>query len=90
VERPFVHYEFYTRPGDLIEVSLTEPATVRLLDEANFRAFRAGQPYHPELTGETSPVRIGPPYEGCWHVVVEPVAGATPPGTTARLVRAGH
>lgn len=87
MDAAFVHYEFYARPGDLIEIRLDRPGAVRLLTRTNYRAFLDGQPCHAEILAETTLFRISLPWEDDWHVVIEPTGGAPVPRCTARLVR---
>ena len=39
----FIKYEFDAGPDDMIEVSLSGQANVRLLDPSNFQNYRAGR-----------------------------------------------
>ena len=68
----FLHSQFDGGPGDLAIVTLDRQANVMLLNEANFSAYRAGSGFS-YLGGwaTASPVRLGPPTFGHWHVVVD-------------------
>ena len=68
----FLRYEFEAGPDDVIEVSLSRQANVRLLDAGNFSSYRAGHAhrYHGGLA-KVSPVRLRPPHAGHWYVVVD-------------------
>ena len=58
--------------GDVVEVTLTSGANVRLLDSSNFNAYRRGRQhrYHGGLA-RTSPLRLSVPRSGHWHAVVD-------------------
>jgi hypothetical protein len=59
--------------GDMVEVTLSgSAANVRLLDGSNFSRYREGQQhrYHGGLA-QRSPVRIGVPSSGRWHLAVD-------------------
>ncbi len=68
----FLNYEFDLAANDVVEVTLDKQANVRLLDAANFSAFRNGQQhrYYGGLA-KTSPVRLVAPHAGHWHLVVD-------------------
>lgn len=68
----FLHYEFDLSADDAVEVTLDKQANVRLLDDANFTAFRDGRQhrYHGGLV-KSSPFRLAAPHAGRWHVVVD-------------------
>ena len=58
--------------GDVVEVTLTSGANVRVLDSTNFQKYRRGQD-HRFLGGlaKKSPVRISIPSSGHWYAVVD-------------------
>lgn len=58
--------------GDVLEVTLTSGANVRLLDSNNFALYKRGQRhrFHGGLA-RRSPVRITIPSAGYWHAVVD-------------------
>lgn len=58
--------------GDVIEVTLTSGANVRLLDSSNLSKYRRGQQhrYYGGLA-QRSPARIPVPNSGRWYVVVD-------------------
>ncbi len=71
---PFTHYRLGNlKRGSTVVVTLKgNRANVRLLDGSNFSSFqRGGQ--HRFVGGEAqqSPVRLGVPHDGQWHVVVD-------------------
>lgn len=58
--------------GDIVEVTLSHAANVRLLDNRNFQNYRNGHRH--EFYGgycERSPVRISIPKSGRWYVAVD-------------------
>ena len=59
-------------PEDIVEVSLDGPANVMLLDTCNFESYRRGESfkYHGGLA-KASPIRVTPPHQGKWHVVID-------------------
>lgn len=69
----FVHSDLGNRKrGDVLEVSLTSGANVRLLDSSNFQRYKRGEKhrYHGGLAKQ-SPVRLEIPQSGHWHAVVD-------------------
>lgn len=70
----FTHYDLGSlRGGETVEVTLSgTEANVRLMDDSNFRSFRAGR-NHRYFGGHAkrSPVRIAVPSSGHWHVTVD-------------------
>ena len=57
---------------EIVEVTITKAANVRLLDNANFQNYRYGRRH--SYTGgyvEHSPVRLQIPRSGHWYVVVD-------------------
>lgn len=68
----FLHSEFQGGPGDVALVTLNRQANVMLLSTSDFHSYREGRQF--EYYGgwaTQSPVRLSPPYEGRWHVVVD-------------------
>jgi hypothetical protein len=69
----FIHSDLGHRSqGDVLEVTLTSGANVRLLDQSNFNAYRNGR-QHRFIGGlsRKSPVRLQIPRSGHWHAVVD-------------------
>ncbi len=69
----FLHSDLGHRSkGDVLEVTLTKGANVRLLDSSNFNKYRRGEKhrYHGGLA-KKSPVRIPIPSSGRWYGVVD-------------------
>ncbi|GJM39401.1 MAG: DUF1883 domain-containing protein [Acidimicrobiales bacterium] len=58
--------------GDVVEVTLTKGANVRLMDPANYRSFQRGEK-HRFVGGlaKKSPVRLEIPSSGHWYVTVD-------------------
>ena len=70
----FQHYDLgHRKAGEAVEVTLSgSAANVRLMDSSNFQSYRSGRKhrYHGGLATK-SPVRIGIPRSGRWHVTVD-------------------
>ncbi|HUF99820.1 MAG TPA: DUF1883 domain-containing protein, partial [Ilumatobacter sp.] len=69
----YLHFDLGGRTrGDVVEVSLSSGANVRLLSSTNFQNYRAGRRY--QFSGglaKQSPARIQIPSTGHWYVVVD-------------------
>jgi Domain of unknown function (DUF1883)/TIR domain len=69
----FIHSDLGSRSrGDVLEVTLSSGANVRLLDSSNFRRYRRGESH--QMYGglaTKSPVRLPIPHSGHWHAVVD-------------------
>jgi len=69
----FLHFDIGQRKrGEMVEVTLTNGANVRLMDSTNFSSFKNGRrhKYHGGLA-KRSPVRLQVPSDGHWYVVVD-------------------
>ena len=69
----FLHTDLGFRSGgDVVVVTLSEAANVRLLDSVNFSQYQNGSRhnYHGGLATR-SPVRLPIPHSGIWHVVMD-------------------
>ena len=69
----FIHSDLgHVHHGDVVEVTLSSGANVRLLDDSNFRRYRRGEEhrYHGGLARK-SPLRLQVPTTGRWHVAVD-------------------
>ena len=69
----FLHSNLgYRKRGDVLEVTLSHGANVRLLDSSNFGSYQRGgrHRYHGGLARK-SPVQIPIPSSGHWHAVVD-------------------
>ncbi len=68
----FLHYPVRASAGDVVEVTLSSQANVRLMDDTNYAHYRRGQ-RHTFYGGlaKVSPARIPVPHGGSWHVVID-------------------
>lgn len=69
----FQHYDLgHKSRGEIVEVTLTAAANVRLMDTSNFNSYRNGRrhQYHGGLITR-SPFRIAIPRSGHWHLTVD-------------------
>lgn len=69
----FIHTDLGQRKrGEIVEVTLTSGANVRLMDSSNFNSYKNGRRHR--YTGglaKRSPVRLQIPSTGHWHVAVD-------------------
>lgn len=69
----FIHHDLgYMNAGDMVEVTLSARANVRLMDSANFQSFRSGR--RPSYVGgqaTRSPFQLQVPRAGHWHVTID-------------------
>ncbi|WP_366518499.1 DUF1883 domain-containing protein [Bradyrhizobium sp.] len=69
----FVHNDLgMLRGGELVEVTLSNQANVKLMDGSNFSSYRQGS-QHRYFGGHVkhSPFRLQVPGAGHWHVAVD-------------------
>lgn len=69
----FIHTNLgYHQRGEIIEVTLTAGANVRLMDSSNFSSYKNGHQhrYYGGLA-KRSPIRLAIPNSGHWHVAVD-------------------
>jgi len=69
----FIHTDLgYRQRGEIIEVTLTSGANVRLMDSSNFSNYKNGR-QHRFYGGlaRQSPIRLAIPSTGHWHVTVD-------------------
>lgn len=69
----FLHYDLgQLSKGQIVEVTLTRGANVRLLDSAGLSSYKRGakHKYYGGLA-KKSPIRLPVPQTGRWHVVVD-------------------
>jgi hypothetical protein len=73
VQSNFLHTDLgLCHRGDVVEVTLTRGANVRLLDSTNLARYRRGQEHrYRGGLAERSPVRLAIPGSGHWHLVVD-------------------
>lgn len=69
----FLHSDLGHRSrGDVLEVTLTRGANVRLLDSSNYHKYRRGEQHrYRGGLAKKSPARIMIPSDGHWHGVVD-------------------
>jgi hypothetical protein len=69
----FTHYDLgRMKAGQMIEVTLSAVANVRLMTPENFELFKLTRPF--KFKGgiaRKSPLRLAVPEDGHWHVVVD-------------------
>jgi Domain of unknown function (DUF1883) len=69
----FIHTDLgQCKRGEMVEVTLTSGANVRLMDSSNFANYKNGRRHR--YTGglaKRSPVRLQIPSSGHWHVAVD-------------------
>lgn len=69
----FIHNDLRQRKrGEIVEVTLTSGANVRLMDNSNFNNYKNGR-QHRYIGGlaKQSPVRLQIPNSGHWHVAID-------------------
>lgn len=69
----FTHYDLgQCSRGQIVEISLTAAANVRLMDTANFSKYKRGQ-RHQYFGGlaKRTPIQLQVPHSGRWHVTVD-------------------
>ena len=69
----FIHNDLgHRKRGEVVEITLTSGANIRLLDSSNFSGYKNGRRYrgHGGLA-KKSPVRLAIPNSGHWHVVID-------------------
>ncbi len=86
----YLHYDLQLGPGDIVEVTLDMEANVRLLDDHNYASYRQGgqHTYYGGLT-KVSPARLGAPYPGHWHLVIDLGGYAGTIRASVRTLRGG-
>ncbi len=68
----FIHFRVTAGPESVIQVNLSQPAYVRLMDELNYQKYKMKKKY--EYTGgyaSTPKVDLRPHLRNEWHVVVD-------------------
>ncbi len=69
----FIHNDLGNRQGgEIVEVTLTNGANVRLMDSANFSNYKSGR-QHRYIGGlaKRSPLKLQIPSSGHWHVAID-------------------
>jgi Domain of unknown function (DUF1883) len=69
----FLNFDLgHQQGGEMVEVTLTRGANVRLLDSSNCSNYKARRAYRCYGgLAKQSPVRIGIPSSGIWHLIVD-------------------
>lgn len=84
----FLHSEFLGGPDDVVVVTLDAQANVMLLDDSNLAAYRQGRAFSYYGGWATrSPVRLVPPHQGHWNVVVDLGGNSGRIRASVRIVR---
>ena len=69
----FIHYDLgHKKKGEIVEITLTSGANVRLMDSSNFSNYKNGRS-HRYVGGlaKRSPVKLQIPNSGRWYVAVD-------------------
>lgn len=68
-------YDFGDRPkGTILEITLSTPTTIRLVDKVNFDIFQHGADYRcAKKYVNVSPYRVVIPEDRHWYLMIEPV-----------------
>jgi hypothetical protein len=69
----FIHTDLgFRQRGEIVEITLTSGANVRLMDSSNFSSYKSGRQHrcHGGLAKQ-SPIRLAIPNSGHWHVAVD-------------------
>ena len=78
-EMQHLHKILNLETSDVVQVEVSSPAHIYLMDEANYGLYRGEGEF--EYYGDTvrrSPYQIRPPHAGIWHLVIEQVDHSTP------------
>jgi len=87
----FLKYEVDAGLQDIVEVTLSAQANVLLLDSTNYHSYRRGGRFHYQGGWATSsPMRLAPPHEGHWYVVVDRGGRAGRVSAGVRVLSAGR
>jgi len=68
----YLHYKMKADPKQFIKVTLTQKATIKLLDTLNYFKYQSGKPY--EATNEYQDlvtIDLKVTFRSTWHVVLE-------------------
>lgn len=78
LEDNYLHYEFDVGQNDTVQVTLDKSANVKLLDDANYRKYRAGQQYRyhggfvkVSSAMKESSIDLTVPHERHWHLIID-------------------
>jgi hypothetical protein len=68
----YLHYSFYLRLENSIQITLDKQAYVRLMNTMNYQYYRIGKQYkYYGGIAKISPLNMGVPYEGFWHLAID-------------------
>ncbi len=68
----YLHSEAYIGPDNCFLVTLSSQANVMLLDDCNYRNYKAGRRFNYRGgLAKRSPIRMCPPNLANWHIVVD-------------------
>lgn len=69
----FIHNDLGQRKkGEIVEITLTSGANVRLMDNSNFNSYKNGRQHrYAGGLAKRSPVRLQIPSSGHWHVAID-------------------
>ena len=69
----FIHNDLGQRKrGEIVEVTLTSGANVRLMDSSNFSNYKNGRAHRYQGgLAKVSPLRLAIPSSGHWHVAID-------------------
>lgn len=81
----FLHKVLELADGDMVEVTLNNPANVQLLDEENYQQYSQNKLYrYHGGHATTTPATLAAPSAGSWHLVIDLGGGV---GTVSASVR---
>ena len=67
-----LHYQFDAGPDEVVEVTLDHQANVLLMDDSNYNNYRHSRSFRYYGGHATrSPVRLVPPRQARWNIVVD-------------------
>ncbi|MBV9868020.1 MAG: DUF1883 domain-containing protein [Abitibacteriaceae bacterium] len=68
----YLVYEINADSGDVVQVTLSQQANVKLMDSSSYSNYRSGRSHHYYGgLAKVSPINISVPYAGHWYVTVD-------------------
>ncbi|MDM8564845.1 DUF1883 domain-containing protein [Candidatus Halobeggiatoa sp. HSG11] len=69
----FLKYDLGSlKKGEIVEVTLTKGANVRLMNSSNFNSYKSGRKHHYYGgLAKKSPIKIQVPNSGHWYVAID-------------------
>ena len=68
----YLHFQLQIRANEVVQVTLSQSAFLRLLDDENYVYYRRGDQYHYHGgMASGSPAVIKPPVPGAWHLTID-------------------